>query len=99
MPVTVTVTVTLTLTDSHIPIFSYSHIPIFTLDRAPELLQIRLDEGIEIAIHYLLHVRDLQVRAMIVHHGIRLKDVRPDLAAPGNIRLGGFDLGLFGFLL
>src|SRR5215472_14699532 len=48
----------------------------------PALLQIRPHELIEVAVQHALRVGDLHLGAMIVDHGVRLKRVRADLAAP-----------------
>src|SRR3989442_11270305 len=37
----------------------------------------RSDEGIEVAVHHLLHVGHLQLGAMVVHHGVRLEHIGP----------------------
>ena len=54
---------------------------------------------VEIAVHHPLHVADLHLGAVIVHHGVGLEHVGPDLVAPGVVGLGGLDHGPGGLLL
>ena len=42
------------------------------------------------------HVGDLQLRAVVVDHRVRLEDVAPDLVAEGHVRLRRIDLRLLG---
>src|SRR3989442_5160983 len=53
----------------------------------PEAFQERLDERIEIAVHHFVDIAHLQLGAMIVHHGVRLADIRAVLIAPLDVRL------------
>src|SRR5690606_4641881 len=66
---------------------------------APVLLEIRLDELLEIAVHDTLYVGHLHLGAVIVHHRIGLEYVGPDLVAPGIVGLGGLDQRARGLLL
>ena len=61
---------------------------------AAVLLQVRLDERIDAAVHDLLHVGDLQLGAVVVDHRVRLEDVAADLAAEADVRLGRVQLRL-----
>src|SRR5438034_5890761 len=44
-----------------------------------------LDEGIDVAVHHLLDVRDLQLGAVVVHHGVGLEHVRANLTPEGDV--------------
>src|SRR5213594_1182510 len=44
-------------------------------------------ELVEIAVHHPLDVVHLQLRAVVVHHRVRLEHVGADLAAEGDVRL------------
>ena len=59
---------------------------------APVLLEVRLDERVEVAVHHPLHVAHLELGAVVVDHGVRLEHVGADLVAPGVVGLGGLDL-------
>src|SRR5262249_31107504 len=62
--------------------------------------QVRLDERIDRAIEYSVRISDFNSGAMVLDHSIRLQDVGPDLATPGNIFLVLRELlKLFTFLL
>jgi hypothetical protein len=63
------------------------------------LLQIRLDERIDVAVHHLLHVGDLELGAVVVDHRVRLEDVAADLAAERHVLLVGVERGLHRGLL
>lgn len=62
------------------------------------LHQIRLDERIDGPVDYSLHVGNLCFGAVIVYHGVGLKDVRPDLATPLDLLFLALDLVPGGFL-
>src|SRR5688572_25455813 len=64
-----------------------------------EALQVCLDERIDVAVHDLMDVRFLQFRAVIVHHGIWLEHVTPNLAAEIDVGLLLVDFGLLRFTL
>ena len=49
--------------------------------------QFRLDEEIDVAVHHRLHVARLGAGAVILHHLIRLKNIRPNLASPCHVPL------------
>src|SRR5215203_2364565 len=66
---------------------------------APEPLQIRLDERVQVSVHHALNIAHLHLGAVIVHHGVRLEDIRADLIAPGIVGLGGLDDGASSLLL
>src|ERR1043165_10248133 len=65
----------------------------------PVLPQVRVDEGLQVAVHHLLHVGHLELGTMVVDHGVGLEHARADLAAEGDVRLGVLQLGLFLLLL
>src|SRR3954471_13663862 len=81
--------------------FALSHSRTSLLRRLhpPVLPQVRVDERIQVPVHHLLHVGDLQLGAMVVHHRVRLEDVGADLAAEGDVGLGRLQLGLLLLLL
>ena len=53
------------------------------------LRQRRLHELVEVAVEHAAGVRCLHAGAQVLHHLIRLQDVRADLVAPADIGLGG----------
>ena len=57
----------------------------------PALLQVRLDELVELAVHHPLDIGDLELRAVVVDHRVGLEDVRSDLVAAGVVGLGGLE--------
>ena len=64
-----------------------------------ESLQVGRHELVEIAIHDSLYVGHLEFGAMIVHHGIGLKDIGADLIPPRVVGLGRLAQRLGPFLL
>src|SRR5947207_3477272 len=47
--------------------------------------QFRLDEKIDCAVHDCLDVACLGAGPVVLHHLVRLKNIRPNLAAPGHV--------------
>ena len=61
---------------------------------AAELLQVRFDERIDVAVHHALHVGNLELGAVVVDHRVRLEDVAADLAAEAHVGLRRVQLRL-----
>ena len=60
----------------------------------PNLMtQIRIDKGIQIAVHDRADVAGLRRSSVILHHAVRMEHVGADLAAPGNVRLLAANFG------
>src|ERR1700747_3177420 len=49
--------------------------------------ELAFDKGIQVSVHYPLHVACLDAGSMIFDHLIRLKDIRANLTPPGDIPL------------
>ena len=47
--------------------------------------QICVNKRVEIAIHDTVHITDFHIRTMVLHHRIRLHDIRPDLASEADL--------------
>src|SRR2546422_2033318 len=50
--------------------------------------EIGLDEGVDVAVQDILDITSLEARSVVLHQGVRLQDVRADLAAEVDILLG-----------
>src|SRR5690606_35021603 len=62
------------------------------------LLEPRLDKRIDAAEHDPLDIGNLEFGTMVVHHGVRLEDIRTDLAPEGDFLFGGVKHRLGGVL-
>jgi len=52
------------------------------------LQQIRLDELVQVPVQHGIHVADFKIGAVVFGQAVGLKDVRSDLASPGDVLLG-----------
>src|SRR5499427_585596 len=59
---------------------------------ARALHQIALDEDVDVAVEHAVDGADLFLRAMILHHLIRVQDVAADLTAEVDVLLDAADL-------
>src|SRR6266478_6686322 len=59
---------------------------------APPHPQISLHQRPQIAIQHAIHVADLQLRAVILNHAVRLQHIRPDLRTEIDIQFRILDL-------
>ena len=64
---------------------SFAHLAVsrwLSTGNADLLLQPRFNEGVDVAIEHGVRISGLHVGAEILHHLVRMKDVRPNLAPP-----------------
>src|SRR5205823_13557166 len=56
-------------------------------ERATRFLhQVRLDEDVDVAVEDAVHVADLLLRSVTLHHLVRMEHVAADLAAEADLR-------------
>ena len=54
--------------------------------------EVGVDEAVEVAVHHGVDIADFGTRSMILDHGVWMKNIRTDLASPGDLGLVALDI-------